>query len=515
MDSFPELIKRSWKNLRSKYFLNVMVVFLVSIFVSGYAFSSNGNNTSVGRSLGNDAAGTIEEIVEMQSSLETDAQTTGMKYTKGVMSVFVNQTNDSGSLFFGIVNGINTLVFKGMFARSVTIFVVVVLMFLFLIFIKNIVNVGMCRFFLEKRRYTRTKADKLLFVYKYGKTRNVAKVMLIRYIFQFLWNLTIIGGVIKRYEYRMIPYILAENPEIEWKTAFRISKQMTRGDKWKLFLADVVFIFAYILNSFTFNLLATFFVDPFRECFYAEVYMSLRARKYALIDDYARLKDTNLATDKVFDSDYPDYAYFIEPLEKRKWINIDYDRKYTFITCVLFFFSFSFVGYVWEVFYTLLNEGVLANRGTMHGPWLPIYGVGGVLIIFGLRPLRKNPWLMFFGAFTVCGILEYFTAWILETLFDTKWWDYTGYFLNIHGRICLEGLFVFGLAGIGFTYIFAPLLDNLYRKIRPDVRKILCISLGVLFVLDLIWSALSPNTGSGVTYEEKIPAVEAEAEVDT
>ena len=149
--------------------------------------------------------------------------------------------------------------------------------------------------------------------------------------------------------------------------------------------------------------------------------------------------------------------------EKRQWIKIDYDRKYSFSTIVLFFFSFAFVGWVWEVFYTLLNEGVLANRGTMFGPWLPIYGVGGLLIIVGLRPLRKNPGLLFMGAFAACGALEYFAAWALETLFHTKWWDYTGYFLNVNGRICLEGLFVFGLAGVAPRFIPWFLGPNIRR----------------------------------------------------
>ncbi len=175
---------------------------------------------------------------------------------------------------------------------------------------------------------------------------------------------------------------------------------------------------------------------------------------------------------------------------------------------MLFFFSFAFVGWVWEVFYTLLNEGVLANRGTMFGPWLPIYGVGGLVIIIGLRPLRHRPGLLFLGAFVACGALEYFAAWALEMLFHTKWWDYNGYFLNVHGRICLEGLFVFGLAGVAFTYLFAPMLDNLYKKIPKDKVKPVCIVLLVLFAIDLGFSAFHPNAGAGVTYGDEPAAIE-------
>ena len=136
----------------------------------------------------------------------------------------------------------------------------------------------------------------------------------------------------------------------------------------------------------------------------------------------------------------------------------------------------------------------------MHGPWLPIYGVGGILIILLLKPLREKPGLLFTGAVVVCGVVEYATAWALETFLHKKWWDYTGFFLNIHGRVCFEGLLVFGMAGLAFTYIFSPMLDDFYKdKLDIKYRRIICIILIVLFVADLVWSVISPNTGVGVT----------------
>ena len=125
-----------------------------------------------------------------------------------------------------------------------------------------------------------------------------------------------------------------------------------------------------------------------------------------------------------------------------------------------------------------------------------------MIIIVVLRPLRKNPFLMFGGTFVACGALEYFASWLLEVLFHTKWWDYQGYFLNINGRICLEGLLVFGLAGVAFTYVFSPLLDNLYAKIKMPYKKYIGIVLLVLFSIDLVFSFFHPNQGAGVTYGE-------------
>ena len=84
-------------------------------------------------------------------------------------------------------------------------------------------------------------------------------------------------------------------------------------------------------------------------------------------------------------------------------------------------------------------------------------------------------------------------------MFNSKWWDYTGYFMNLNGRICLEGLLVFGMAGLLFTYVLSPMLDDIYGKIDKKYRKIVCAILLILFVLDIIWSVMVPNTGEGIT----------------
>ena len=135
----------------------------------------------------------------------------------------------------------------------------------------------------------------------------------------------------------------------------------------------------------------------------------------------------------------------------------------------------------------------------MLGPWLPIYGLGGWIIIYLMRPLRKTPELMFAGATLACGSVEYFASWILEKLLKMRWWDYTGYFMNLNGRICLEGVLVFGFAGVTMTYFIAPVADNLLAKIPKRARKMICITLTVLFLADLAYSALHPNMGDGIT----------------
>lgn len=510
-----KVLRNGWHSFRRHYFTNVLIVFLVSIIIGGYAL-----NTGVGtlgksekdgilqrtekvydRATGQSNSNVISDFITEHEliKIEADPNTTAAKYSQGVLSVFVNNMTETGSFGLGVLNSVNSLIFHGKIGSSILILIFVLVVLFLNIFVKNILEVGKCRYFLEHRRFIETNPDRLLFVYKHGKTLNVAKVMFLRNFFLDLWSLTVFGGIRYYYVYRFIPYILAENPEIGWREAKKIAKQMSHLNKRRVFVTDLVFIFLNIISLFTFNLLSIFVLDPWQECVMADIYMELRAKRTNDIDDIRLLNDSVLdIADELYES-YPESAYQIPVLEKRKWIKIDYDRKYTLSTIVLFFFSFSFVGWVWEVFYTVVDSGILANRGTLMGPWLPIYGFGGLVIIVCLRPLRDHPFILFLGTFVACGVLEYFTAWGLETLFKVKWWDYTGFFLNLHGRICLEGLLVFGLAGVAFTYIFAPLLDNLYQKIKPSVKKPVCIVLLVIFAIDVAFSAFHPNTGAGIT----------------
>lgn len=108
-----------------------------------------------------------------------------------------------------------------------------VLAFAFTIFVADPLIVGGKRYFLKAREGTNTKIGEMKVVFQKGNWINVAIIMFLRNIYNALWYLTIIGGVIKTYEYRMIPYILAENPKAKRKEAFKLSKQMMKETNGK------------------------------------------------------------------------------------------------------------------------------------------------------------------------------------------------------------------------------------------------------------------------------------------
>lgn len=182
----------------------------------------------------------------------------------------------------------------------------------------------------------------------------------------------------------------------------------------------------------------------------------------------------------------------------------DFDRWYGAITYILFFFSFSVLGYIWEVALHFVQTGELVKRGVLSGPWLPIYGSGGVIVLLLLRKLFKNPILTFTLTMVIASIIEYYTSLVLEIINGVRWWDYSGYFMNINGRICLEGTVVFGIGGCLIVYILAPRLAKIFDKVKLNIRVLLCIILIIFFMIDFIYSIKNPNMGRGVTAKQMI-----------
>lgn len=179
--------------------------------------------------------------------------------------------------------------------------------------------------------------------------------------------------------------------------------------------------------------------------------------------------------------------------------DINYQRTYSISSLILMFFTFSGIGWIWEVFLHIIADGMIINRGVLTGPWLPIYGTGGVLILLLLKKWRKRPLILFSLIMLVCGIVEYATSVALESLFGVTWWDYTDMLLHIQGRVCIEGLLIFGIGGLFIVYVAAPKLDNLFQKLSRKTNMILCCILISIFLGDMIRSFITPNMGFGIT----------------
>ena len=106
---------------------------------------------------------------------------------------------------------------------------------------------------------------------------NVVQTGLLRDIYLFLWSLLfIIPGTVKRYSYRLVPYILAEDPAMKPKEAITLSRSLMKGHKWRAFVLDLSFIGWDILSGLTFGLVGVFYSNPYQCATNAELYKAIR-----------------------------------------------------------------------------------------------------------------------------------------------------------------------------------------------------------------------------------------------
>lgn len=139
------------------------------------------------------------------------------------------------------------------------------------IFIFNPLIVGGYRYFLLCGRRP-AKIEEMVFAFSHSYI-NIVKIMFFKGLYTFLWSLLfIIPGIVKSYEYRMIPYLLAENPELDMKDAFSLTKQMMTGDKANTWVLDLSFIGWELLGAFTCGILNIFYINPYRHLTNAQLY---------------------------------------------------------------------------------------------------------------------------------------------------------------------------------------------------------------------------------------------------
>lgn len=374
----------------------------------------------------------------------------------------------------------------------------IVMSLLYQFFIANPLKVGYSRFFLENMNYHKTKYSRLFFAFNQKNYISSIKTLGLATLYKDLWNLTIVGGIIKKYSYRLVPFIVAENSEIKPNNAITLSRHLMYGYKFKAFLLDFSFIGWEFLNLITFGLLGIFFLNPYTEGANAEFYKNILITKKEKTCEFKPLLD-QLNDKKLYINESKDYYPSAEPA------SIEFAcQHYSPLSLGLMFFIFSAIGWVLEVSLFLLKTHIFINRGVLFGPWLPIYGTGCVLIILvfvhsKMKKYLTQPLLLFLLVMILCGLIEYSTSFVLELVTGLEYWNYEGHFLNINGRICLEGLIEFGLGGLLCIYFLAPKLNNLFNKCNKKFLISAFIVLLILFIGDSIYSRFNPNIGYGIT----------------
>lgn len=166
---------------------------------------------------------------------------------------------------------------------------------------------------------------------------------------------------------------------------------------------------------------------------------------------------------------------------------------YSIYQLLWLFFIYAFLGWCCEIAYCGLKEGHFVNRGFLNGPWCPIYGCGGVLIVLCLTPISNNIFFLFFGSFVICSAIEFLTGFVLEKIYRARWWDYSDKRFNIMGYICLEFSVIWGFFGIFLMKIIHPVIFGLVRHMSNTVGYISMCFVSAVFAADLVITILTIN----------------------
>ncbi len=149
------------------------------------------------------------------------------------------------------------------------------------------------------------------------------------------------------------------------------------------------------------------------------------------------------------------------------------------------FFVYAFLGWCTEVSFAALTSGRFVNRGFLNGPVCPIYGVGVVIVLFFLEPLRKNTVLLFVGSVLLTSLLEWLTGFVLEKIFHQRWWDYSNEPFNLGGYICLRFSIAWGLACLIVVDIIHPSIVWLIHLVPHTLGLILLALFSAGMLVDL------------------------------
>lgn len=164
-------------------------------------------------------------------------------------------------------------------------------------------------------------------------------------------------------------------------------------------------------------------------------------------------------------------------------------RGIDFYHLINWFFAYSFLGWLWETCYVSAKQGTLINRGFINGPLCTIYGCGALSVYLILVPVQSNTVILFFGGIVVATVLEYITAWLMESIFHTSWWDYSDKKFNLHGRICLGASLGWGFFTVMLFRVLQPGVEYVTGLYPRRVGEIGICAITCVYVVDFCFSA--------------------------
>ncbi len=344
-------LKEKGKTSFKKNYWKAVLVSLIMVIISGGFGGVNGGNVSHNYNRLQNPKEMIGEVQEDLDDAKEDLD--DAKEDLDDAKKDLDEAKEEGAT---VINGSDILKeldkehfnFKADFADDMTtgaiVFVVIVaVIFVLLIvfiamavgfaisaFVLDPIEVGCNKFFTKNLDEPAAIGSNVLYAFDHSYL-NVAKTMFFRDLYITLWGmLFVIPGIVKAYEYRMIPYLLAEHPEMTKKEVFAKSREMMSGNKWKAFVLDLSFIGWNLLSILTCGILSIFYVNPYINATNAALYDALKDKEEQpeyFYNDTADATDTaDVQEEFVNDVMVTDEAKMIEDTGKDAQIEASTDQ---------------------------------------------------------------------------------------------------------------------------------------------------------------------------------------------
>lgn len=254
------LKEKAKKSFKANYWLVVLVALILGAISGGSYSGGNSFND-------NESAQKIESKIEKTMDGENVSDLDDMAEALSILGIKEDEVSKFEEKFDEMSdaekNEIGAAIGVAGVVIGMVILVVSVLALVFNFLIVNPLVIG-CRRFFTRNLSEKAQAKEIVFAFD-NHYKNGVKIMFQKDLYTVLWTLLfIIPGIVKTYEYRMVSYLVAMNPDISSEEAFARSKEMMNGNKWRAFVLDLSFIGWDILNVFTLGILGVFYVNPYR-----------------------------------------------------------------------------------------------------------------------------------------------------------------------------------------------------------------------------------------------------------
>ena len=264
-----ELKSKAKFSFKRNYWKSVLISLILALLVGGGSSGSSISSAVSNNLIGSSDSSVTDDYSNDDSSLYEGNDFYDDTYDGNIEDDIDDLKSMADNTAGMMAIGIFLIVFIIVFVALMAVFI------LLDVFIFNPLEVGCKKYYLRNLNEP-AQVGNIGYAFD-NNYKNITKTMFFRDLFTVLWTLLfIIPGIVKSYEYQMIPYLLADNPQMTKEQAFEESKRMMQGQKWKAFVLDLSFIGWNILSALTLGILGIFYVQPYMDATHAALYEALR-----------------------------------------------------------------------------------------------------------------------------------------------------------------------------------------------------------------------------------------------